>query len=66
MSHPQLQFILTTGGAWSGDDGRGTVRAFFDDILAFVRMEEEALEDGMPDIECEDDLDVNLLEWWNK
>ncbi len=31
-----------------------------------MQMEEEALEDGMPDIECDDDLDVNLLVWWNK
>ena len=51
---------------WAGDDPRGTGQAFFDDILDFVRSEEEILEDGMSDFECEDEYDENLLVWWNK
>ena len=31
-----------------------------------MRSEEEILEDGMSDFECEDEYDENLLVWWNK
>ncbi len=64
----QLRHILTIDDHWEGDDARGTGQAFFDNIVAYFKQEQEDYEDASSDLDFTDeaDEDRNLFEWWNK